>query len=90
MQKGWKQAELKEEKLALSSQQPISEKNEILSLAASVFSIKLVGVTFFNQSTILTLFARITLQRKTSFIVTLQLVISSLVETDEWRFQTLD
>lgn len=83
MQKGWKQAELKEEKLTLSSQQPISEKNEILSLAASVFSIKLVGVTFFNQSAILTLFARITLQRKTSFIVTLQLVTSSLVETDE-------
>lgn len=41
MQKGWKQAELKEEKLALSSQEPISEKNEILSLAASVFSIKI-------------------------------------------------
>lgn len=82
MQKGCKQAELKEEKLALSSQEPISEKNEILSLA-SVFSIKLVGVTFFHQSAILTLFARITLQRKTSFIVTLQLVISSLVETDE-------
>lgn len=52
MQKGWKQAELKEEKLALSSQEPISEKNEILSLAASVFSIKLVGVTFFHQSAI--------------------------------------
>ena len=50
MQKGRKQAELKEEKLALSSQQPISEKNEILSLAASVFSIKLVGATFFHQS----------------------------------------
>ena len=52
MQKGWKQAELKEEKLASISQQPISEKNEILSLAASVFSIKLVGVTFFHQSAI--------------------------------------
>lgn len=50
MQKGWKQAELKEEELALSSQQPISEKNEILSLAASVFSIKLVAATFFHQS----------------------------------------